>query len=79
MGKVLGGLLGAASPAPAPAPQVIREVAPQQKKEVSPQQTDKVAEARKRRLAATQRTGRSALRIDLASGPTQTRSGVSIQ
>lgn len=47
---------------------------------VDPNRSEAVAEARRRRLALSRRTGRSALRVDLAGGggDRQTRSGISI-
>lgn len=77
MGKVLGGILGGGSPAPTPAPVIVRERAPQ-KKAPTPQSTDAVADAKRRAAAAKKRTGRSALRIDLADNRTATRGGVSL-
>ena len=81
MGSVIsglfGGLLGGGQQAPAPT-QVIRQAAPQKEKE-DPNKSSQVAEARKRRSALAKRTGRSALRIDLANGERKTRTGISIQ
>lgn len=81
MGDVIsglfGGLLGGGKPAPAPQ-QIIRQTAPQKEK-TDPNKSSQVAEARKRRSSLAKRTGRSALRIDLAGGGNKTRSGISIQ
>lgn len=85
MGSVVstltGGLLGG-SKEPKPTT-VIKEVqapapAERQTKE-DPGKSQGVAEARRRRLALSRRTGRSALRVDLAGAtPGETRSGISI-
>ncbi|MQB00205.1 MAG: hypothetical protein GEU78_07925 [Actinobacteria bacterium] len=54
------------------------DAAARQSGDVDPNRSDAVAQTRKRRLALAGRTGRSALRIDLAQGGSQTRSGISI-
>ncbi len=77
IGSLFGGLLGGGKPKAAPA-QVIQQVQPRKEKE-DPSKSSQVAEARKRRAALAKRTGRSALRIDLADGERRTRTGISIQ
>jgi len=73
-----GGLLGG-KPKKAPTT-IIRQTAPQNTK-TDPNKSEGVADARRRRLALSRRTGRSALRIDLAQGSNKgtTRTGLSIQ
>jgi hypothetical protein len=60
-----------------PAP--VRRDDPTANKSVDPNRSEAVAEARRRRLSLARRKGRTALRIDLADGSDQTRSGISIQ
>jgi hypothetical protein len=80
LGKLTGGLLGGSPKTPA---FPIRDTkkdddVAKQSGDIDPNRSDAVAEARQRRRSLSRRTGRSALRIDLANGGSQTRSGISI-
>ena len=78
LGALTGGLLGGSKKA---APPIIQQPAPrEQRGTTDPNRSKGVAEARRRRLALSKRTGRSALRIDLANGGSESgsRTGINI-
>lgn len=77
VGQLTGGLLGSTSKPKVT--QVIRPAAADKDEgNIDPNRSEAVAEARRRRVALSRRTGRSALRVDLSNGGSQTRSGISI-
>ena len=77
LGALTGGLLGGGKK-PSPTQVIRAPAADANKGNVDPNRSEAVAEARRRRVSLSRRTGRSALRVDLANGGTNTRSGISI-
>ena len=75
--SIFSGLLGGGVKA-APTAAIRAPSSDDNRSTVDPNRSSQVAEARRRRLVLSNRTGRSALRVDLSGDKGNTRSGISI-